>query len=167
MGSNPTPSASLLRRNNSLHPTRFLTLALITMTSGSRVSAIPQSRKANASDVGFTPSELRSFRALKTPAGIQRYLDNMPYHLAGTAWSPRMVLREATAHCLEGAVFAAAALRVLGFPPLIFDLEADQRYRPRCRDFQIAWTLGRRRQIQFHRVPLSGAGLSHPARAGA
>jgi len=49
----------------------------------------------------------------------------MPYHLAGTAWSPRKVLREKTAHCLEGAIFAAAALRVLGFPPLIIDLEAD------------------------------------------
>ena len=36
-----------------------------------------------------------------------------------------MVLREKTAHCLEGAIFAAAALRVLEFPPLIFDLEAD------------------------------------------
>lgn len=50
----------------------------------------------------------------------------MPYHLAGTAWSPRRVLRERTAHCLEGAVFAAAALRVLGFPPLLLDLEAVQ-----------------------------------------
>ena len=46
----------------------------------------------------------------------------MPYHLAGTAWSPRRVLREHTAHCLEGAIFAAAALRVLGFPPLLLDL---------------------------------------------
>jgi hypothetical protein len=50
----------------------------------------------------------------------------MPYHLAGTAWPPRRVLREWTAHCLEGAVFAAAALRVLGFPPLLLDLEAVQ-----------------------------------------
>jgi hypothetical protein len=75
---------------------------------------------------GFTPAELRQLRALKTPAGIQRFLDAMPYHLAGTAWSPRTVLREKTAHCLEGAIFAAAALRVLGFPALIFDLEADQ-----------------------------------------
>jgi hypothetical protein len=74
----------------------------------------------------FTPSELRALRALKSPGGIQRFLDDMPYHLAGTAWSPRTVLREETAHCLEGAIFAAAALRVLGFPPLIFDLEADQ-----------------------------------------
>ncbi|MBI4735604.1 MAG: hypothetical protein HY766_06010 [candidate division NC10 bacterium] len=50
----------------------------------------------------------------------------MPYHLAKTAWSPRRVLRERTAHCLEGAIFAAAALRVLGFPPLLLDLEAVQ-----------------------------------------
>ena len=50
----------------------------------------------------------------------------MPYHLAATAWSPRRVLREHTAHCLEGAIFAAAALRVLGFPPLLLDLEAVQ-----------------------------------------
>lgn len=50
----------------------------------------------------------------------------MPYHAAGTAWSPRRVLREGTAHCLEGAIFAAAALRVLGFPPFLLDLEAVQ-----------------------------------------
>ena len=74
----------------------------------------------------FTPAELRRLRALKTPAGIQRFLDEIPYHLASTAWAPRKVLREKTAHCLEGAIFAAAALRVLGFPPLILDLEADQ-----------------------------------------
>lgn len=95
------------------------------MTSGSRVSASWRTHQNKAPDPGFTSSELRTLRALKTPAGIQRYLDDIPYHLAGTAWSPRLVLREKTAHCFEGAVFAAAALRALGFPPLIFDLEAD------------------------------------------
>lgn len=75
---------------------------------------------------GFTPRELRTLRALKTPRGIQRALDAMPYHIAGTAWSPRRVLRARTAHCLEGAVFAAAALRVLGYPPLLLDFEAVQ-----------------------------------------
>jgi hypothetical protein len=50
----------------------------------------------------------------------------MPYHVAASAWSPRRVLREGTAHCLEGAIFAAAALRVLGFAPLLLDLEAVQ-----------------------------------------
>jgi hypothetical protein len=84
-------------------------------------------RTRKATEPGeFSPAELRALRALKSPAGIQRFLDDLPYHLAGTAWSPRKVLREKTAHCLEGAIFGAAALRVLGFPPLILDLEADQ-----------------------------------------
>ena len=74
---------------------------------------------------GFTPAELRKIRAFKEPYGIQRFLDSLPYHLATTAWSPRRVLRERTVHCLEGAIFAAAALRVLGYPPTIIDLEAD------------------------------------------
>lgn len=73
---------------------------------------------------GFTPKELRSLRALNTPHKVQRFLDALPYHHADTSWSPRRVLRERTAHCLEGAIFAAAALRVNGFPPLLFDLEA-------------------------------------------
>jgi hypothetical protein len=75
---------------------------------------------------GFTAREFRSLRALRNPAGIQRALDAMPYHLAETAWSPRRVLAERTAHCLEGAIFATAALRVLGYPPLLLDLEAVQ-----------------------------------------
>ena len=74
---------------------------------------------------GFTPAELRRLRSLKTPYGIQRLLDDMPYHLEDTAWSPRRVLHENTSHCFEGAVFAAAALRVNGFPPLLLDLEAE------------------------------------------
>jgi len=73
---------------------------------------------------GFTPRELRQLRALRTPFGVQRFLDRLPYHHAMTAWSPRRVLRAGTAHCLEGAIFAAAALRVLGFKPLLWDLEA-------------------------------------------
>jgi hypothetical protein len=72
---------------------------------------------------GFTPGELRRLRALKTPYLIQKFLEDAPYHHANTAWSPRLVLRERTAHCLEGAIFAAAALRVNGFKPLLWDLE--------------------------------------------
>jgi len=71
----------------------------------------------------FSPSELRTLRSLKTPRLIQRFLEDLPYHHANTAWSPRVVLRERSAHCFEGAVFAAAALRVNGFRPLIWDLE--------------------------------------------
>jgi len=74
---------------------------------------------------GFTSKELRKLRSLKNPYGIQKFLDAMPYHLADTAWSPRVVLHENTSHCFEGATFAAAALRANGYPPLVFDLEAE------------------------------------------
>lgn len=73
----------------------------------------------------LTPAEVRKLRSLKDPHGIQRFLDELPYHLADTAWSPRVVLRESTAHCFEGAMFAAAALRINGYPPMVFDLEAE------------------------------------------
>src|SRR5216117_197312 len=80
----------------------------------------------SSSDFGFTRSELRQLRALKTPAGVQKFLDELPYNLSYTARSPKKVLDDRTASCLEGGIFAAAALRILGFPALIFDLEAEQ-----------------------------------------
>jgi hypothetical protein len=73
---------------------------------------------------GLAPRELRRLRALRAPVLIQRLIDSLPYHHGNTAWSPRRVLREGTAHCLEGAILAAAALRVNGFAPLLWDLEA-------------------------------------------
>lgn len=41
--------------------------------------------------------------------------------------SPRRVLREGKAHCLEGAIFAAAALWFYGEPPLLMDLKTIPR----------------------------------------
>ncbi|MGH9567350.1 MAG: hypothetical protein ACRD4I_15320 [Candidatus Angelobacter sp.] len=79
----------------------------------------------NLDHFGLTPKELRKLRSLKNPHGIQKFLDAMPYHLADTGWSPRVVLRENTSHCFEGAMFAAAALRANGYPPLVIDLEAE------------------------------------------
>ncbi|MEO8098842.1 MAG: hypothetical protein ABI811_14160 [Acidobacteriota bacterium] len=68
------------------------------------------------------------FPKLTTPARIQRYLDqDIGYNLepgGATCYSPRMVLRQKVAHCMEGAMFAAAALRNIGYPPLLVDLEA-------------------------------------------
>src|SRR5437016_1685111 len=75
---------------------------------------------------GFAAAELRQLRALKTPAGVQKFLDDLPYNLSFTARSPKKVLHDRTASCLEGGIFGAAALRIIGFPPLIFDLEAEQ-----------------------------------------
>jgi hypothetical protein len=67
-------------------------------------------------------------RRLTSPARIQKFLDEeIGYNLephGDTCYSPRMVLREKVAHCMEGALLAAAALRMLGHPPLVVDLEA-------------------------------------------
>jgi hypothetical protein len=68
--------------------------------------------------------ELRVLRGLKTPARVQRFLDELTYQYADTAGSPRRALREGKGHCLEGALLAAAALRVHGHRPLLMDLEA-------------------------------------------
>jgi hypothetical protein len=76
---------------------------------------------------GLTRAELAALRRLSTPPRIQAFLDALPYNLepdGDTLRSPRRVLRDGTAHCAEGALFAAAALRVHGRPPLIVDLEA-------------------------------------------
>jgi len=67
---------------------------------------------------------LRTLRALETPTRIQKFIDGLTYQYADTAWSPHRVLRERKGHCLEGALLAAAALRVNGRPPLLMDLEA-------------------------------------------
>jgi hypothetical protein len=77
---------------------------------------------------GFRASECRVLRRLNSPEKIQRFLDtevayNKEPHGA-TCRSPRRVLADRTAHCLEGALFGAAALRVHGDPPLLLDLEA-------------------------------------------
>lgn len=82
--------------------------------------------QTKATSTRFTPSELRWLRSLKTPVGVQKFLDDLPYNLSYTARSPKRVLHDRIASCLEGGIFAAAALRIIGFPPLIFDLEAEQ-----------------------------------------
>jgi hypothetical protein len=81
-------------------------------------------RRRARESFGLSPENLRTLRALKTPAHIQKFVDAIEYQYADTAMSPQHVLRERKGHCLEGALLAAAALRVNGYPPLLMDLEA-------------------------------------------
>lgn len=80
-----------------------------------------------ASTSPWTKEEKQIFAKLNTPAKIQDFLNALEYRVVGnneTCWSPRKVLYEKKAQCIEGAMFAAAALRFHGHPPLIVDLEA-------------------------------------------
>ena len=76
----------------------------------------------------LTRKESTLLHRLNTPRKIQAWLDAIPFNfeLNGLTYlSPRSVLRERQAHCLEGAVFAALALRLHGQRPLILDLESN------------------------------------------
>jgi hypothetical protein len=76
----------------------------------------------------FDSREQTILRRLTTPFKIQRFLDEeIGYNLEPkgvTCYSPRLVMRHRIAHCMEGALFGALALRLLGYPPLLLDMEA-------------------------------------------
>lgn len=77
----------------------------------------------------YTALEKKLLRTLSTPAKIQDYLNRLPFHFVNgndTCMSPRGVMREGRAQCMEGAMFAAAALRFHGHRPLVVDLTAAQ-----------------------------------------
>src|SRR5690606_4216640 len=77
---------------------------------------------AQRTTYGFAPDELRVLRTLNTPAKVQDFLNAMPFnfeHEGDTCRSPRRVLRDRTANCMEGAMFAAAAMRLHGHEPLL------------------------------------------------
>ncbi|HEY9071121.1 MAG TPA: hypothetical protein VIV61_12760 [Candidatus Ozemobacteraceae bacterium] len=70
--------------------------------------------------------ELRIFGALDSPVAIQAFLDTVPYSSDPVYRCPRSVLRDRKAHCFDGAMFAAAALRRLGYRPLVLDMLAER-----------------------------------------
>jgi hypothetical protein len=71
-----------------------------------------------------TEAERHTLRALDTPARIQAFLDETPYSTDPFYRSPLRVLRDRRAHCVDGALFAASALRALGQAPQVVDLQA-------------------------------------------
>ncbi len=83
---------------------------------------------AQASRQSLNQTERKMFARLTTPAKIQAFLDHeIGYNLepkGDTCYSPRLALRHRVAHCMEGALLGAAALAMLGHPPLLVDLEA-------------------------------------------
>jgi hypothetical protein len=77
----------------------------------------------------FTREEMAVLGKLADPEKIQRFLDEVGYNKekgGATCRSPRRVLRDRLAHCMEGALLGAAALRVHGHQPLLLDLEGER-----------------------------------------
>jgi hypothetical protein len=73
------------------------------------------------------PQQRQVFAGLNSPARIQAFLDQIPYSAENANRCPLSVLRDRVAHCLDGGLFAAAALRLIGHPPLIVDLLPEPR----------------------------------------
>lgn len=69
-------------------------------------------------------AETALFKRLDAPLKIQGWLNTVRYDPKPGTRSPRWVIREGKANCFEGAIFAAAALRMLGHPPLLMDMRS-------------------------------------------
>ncbi len=80
--------------------------------------------KKSPKDLPWNDEERAFFRKFRDPVDIQEFLNRTPYNPECTCCSPRLVIRRGKAHCFEGAMFAAAALRNLGYPPMILDMMA-------------------------------------------
>jgi len=74
--------------------------------------------------MGWTNDEMALLRTLDSPGKIQDFLDSLDYNPDYDCRSPRWVIRRRKAHCFEGALFAAAALRFIGFKPSLVDMKA-------------------------------------------
>ncbi len=77
----------------------------------------------------FTRQERRIIDRLRTPAAVQRFLNDLPYNMEpppgrATLRSFREVLRHHTVHCLEAALTAAVILEQHGYPPLVLSFES-------------------------------------------
>jgi hypothetical protein len=72
----------------------------------------------------WTKEEITIFKKLTDPDKIQRFLDTLDYNPNYECRSPRWVIKKRSAHCFEGAIFAAAALEFIGHKPLLVDLKS-------------------------------------------
>src|SRR5581483_7959596 len=75
----------------------------------------------------LSADERKIFSKLNSPKKIQDFLDSFPANVLGKGQhsmrGPRGVLRVGKAHCMEGALFAAASLAYHGEEPLLMDFQ--------------------------------------------
>ncbi len=86
---------------------------------------------ARIGDLGLTRSEYATLKRLNTTEKIQCFVYELKQNFepdGDSCRTVRTVLREGSAHCIEGAMVAACAFWVNGMPPLLFDLRAVRDY---------------------------------------
>jgi hypothetical protein len=78
-------------------------------------------------EVRLNVSERKLLDRLDSPIKIQTFLNSIPYSEDEFYRCPLRVLRERKAHCFDGALFAAMAIRRSGRPALILELIPNRR----------------------------------------
>jgi hypothetical protein len=79
---------------------------------------------SNTISMNWTAEEIKFLKTLSDPDKIQGFLDSIDYNPVYECKSPRWVIKKRSAHCFEGALFAAAAMQYIGYKPLIVDMKA-------------------------------------------
>ncbi|MBK7627848.1 MAG: hypothetical protein IPJ16_11785 [Bacteroidales bacterium] len=74
--------------------------------------------------MNWTKDEIKFLKTLNNPDKIQGFLDSIDYNPVYECRSPRFVIKKRSAHCFEGALFAAAVMQFNGNTPLIVDMKA-------------------------------------------
>src|SRR5579863_7988700 len=78
----------------------------------------------------FRPSEWEIVYRCRTPRQVQEYLRNLPYNWEKTGETLRTfrgVVRHGSANCLEAALSAATIMEQHGYPPLLLDIESQDK----------------------------------------
>lgn len=76
---------------------------------------------------GLKPEIYRVLKKLNTPIKIQDFLESLPYNYekeGETCSSAEKALMRGNAHCIEGALIAALALKIQGKKALLLDLKS-------------------------------------------
>ncbi len=93
----------------------------------SKTKTLNKISSINKSMYGLNKEEIRVFKNCNSPRKIQDFVEKIPINFepeGDTFLSPREVLRQNRAHCIEAACLAAAMFQFHGQPPLIVDLTA-------------------------------------------
>jgi hypothetical protein len=89
---------------------------------------LPRTDRAVPPVLELTRAERALVARLRTPLAVQQWLNALPSNSekgGETLRRLRGVVRYGTAHCLEGALAAAAILEQHGYPPLVLSFESE------------------------------------------
>lgn len=74
--------------------------------------------------MAWNNDEIKLLKSLDSTVKIQDFLDSVEYNPKYECRSPRYVIKTRSAHCFEGALFAASVLSIHGHKPLIVDMKS-------------------------------------------